>query len=111
MNTQTAPQRLTSPRDYAAAILAEPSRERRNSLLERCPAEWQALVREHVEAAFGRVAAYRRHRQGRVEGAQQKPPAAPRRQDTPNVTDHRKSAPEVGQRHLDALRAAVQGGQ
>lgn len=106
MKTQT-PHPPRSPRDYAAAILAEPSRERRNALLEACPADWRELVREHVQSAFPKVKAYRDHRAGRAAQARQKPPAAPRREATPNITNHSKSVPEVGNAHLSALRAAV----
>ncbi|MEE1950992.1 hypothetical protein V0R48_18585 [Pseudomonas alcaligenes] len=111
MKTQTATHTLTSPRDYAAAVLAEPSLDGRKRLMERCPADWRSLVEEHVRSAFPVVAAYRRHQRDRIEGSKQKPPAAPRRTDTPNVTNHRKSVPEVGNAALAQLRAAVQGGQ
>ena len=40
------------PRAYAALILAEPSRERRQALLTACPEPWRDLVRAHVENAF-----------------------------------------------------------
>lgn len=100
--------RLTAPRDYAAAILAEPSLDRRRQLLERCPVEWRAQVEEHVKSAFAKVQAYRQHRAGRQQLAKEKPPAAPRREAL-NVTHYSKSAPEVGNRHLAALRSLVGG--
>ncbi|CDM42405.1 hypothetical protein [Ectopseudomonas oleovorans] len=106
MDTQT-PHPPRSPRDYAAAILAEPSRERRNALLEACPAEWRDLVREHVQAAFAKVKAYRDHKAGRAQLARQKPPAAPRRDALHKPSNYTRSAPEVGNAHLSALRAAV----
>lgn len=109
MNTQAAPHRLTNPRDYAAAVLAEPALERRQWLMERCPAEWRSLVEEHVRSAFPKAAAYHRLKREQQEGAKQKPPAAPRRQDTPNVLNHRKSTPEVGNGHLAKLRASIKG--
>lgn len=111
MKAQASHRPLTSPRDYAAAVLAEPSLERRQSLMERCPADWREMVEEHVRSAFPKVNAYRRHQRERAEGSKQKPPAAPRREDTPNVTQHRKSAPEVGNAALARLRASVQGVQ
>lgn len=110
MKTQTVPHALTSPRDYAAAVLAESSLERRQWLMERCPADWRSMVEEYVRSAFAKVTAFRRHQRDRIEGSKQKPPAAPRRNDTPNVTNHRKSVPEVGNAALAQLRAAVQGG-
>ncbi|HCE7459117.1 TPA: hypothetical protein NHQ23_006591, partial [Pseudomonas aeruginosa] len=54
MKEFNAPHPPRSPCDYAAAILAEPSRERRNALLEACPVNWQPLVRAHVEDAFAK---------------------------------------------------------
>ncbi len=109
MNTQTTSRKLQHPRDYAAAILAEPLRERRAQLLEACPAHWRDQVREHVESAFAKTQAYRAHLLGRIAGAKSKPPAAPRRDQTPSVTDHKKSAPEVGNHHLATLRGLVKG--
>lgn len=50
MDTPT--QRPQTPRAHAALILAEPSRERRQALLEACPEPWRDLVRTHVENAF-----------------------------------------------------------
>ncbi|SNT07329.1 hypothetical protein [Pseudomonas segetis] len=97
----------TTPRDYAAAILAEPSLDRRKLLMERCPQEWRSLVEEHVKTAFNKVVAYRQHRSGRAQLSQQKPPAAPRREDQPQPIDYRRSAPEVGNAHLAKLRAAI----
>ncbi|MCY1289760.1 hypothetical protein D9M70_388650 [compost metagenome] len=107
--TTSAHHPLRSPRDYAAAILAEPERERRASLLERCPAEWRDQVRSHVETAFQKIKAYREFIQGRRRLATQKPPAAPRREDTPDIVNHPRSAPEVGNAHLANLRALVGG--
>lgn len=108
MTIQTAHPPLRSPRDYAVAILAEPSRERRNQLLATCPELWRDLVREHVQSAFGRVKAYRQHKTSRSEAAREPPPAAPRREDTTfRISDFTKSVPEVGNAHLSALRAAM----
>lgn len=101
--------RLIAPRDYAAAILAEPSLDRRRQLLERCPAEWRPRVEEHVRSAFAKAQACRNYRADRQQLAKEKPPAAPRREAL-NVTHYRKSAPEVGNRHLAALRSLVGGG-
>ena len=109
MNTQ-APHPPRSPRDYAAAILAEPLRERRAQLLEACPVHWRDTVREHVESAFGKLQAYRKHREGRAQAAREKPPAAPRREVTNRVNNHTKSQPEVGNKHLADLRAALNKG-
>ncbi len=95
-----------SPRDWAAAILAEPSRERRNQLLAQCPAPWRELVREHVASAFARVQQYRQHKVARAEAARQPPQPAPRREDTSfRISDFPKSAPEVGRARLAELRA------
>ena len=69
MNAQASHPPLRSPRDWAAAILAEPSRERRNQLLDACPGHWRELVREHVQSAFARVAQYRQHKTARAEAA------------------------------------------
>lgn len=98
---------MPTPRNYAAEILAEPSRERRAQLLARCPQELRDLVEEHVRSAFAKVQAYRQHLQGRRAAAQQRPPAAPRQGDCPNITQHARSAPDVGRHHLAALRAVV----
>ncbi|HEY1029769.1 MAG TPA: hypothetical protein VGE28_19310 [Pseudomonas sp.] len=102
--------RPTSPRDYAAAILAEPSIDRRQSLLERCPAHWRGLVEESVRCAFPTVAAYRKHMAGRAEQAREKPPAAQRRDASPKPRRVSKSAPEVGQAAIAKLRAAMAKG-
>lgn len=99
-----------APRDYAAAILAEPDRERRKALLERCPTQWRDQVRELVESAFQKALAYRNYIQGRRQASHEKPQAAPRREDPPKVTHHRKSAPEVGNGYLAKLRASIKGG-
>ncbi|WP_147172631.1 hypothetical protein [Pseudomonas sp. SJZ079] len=109
MNTQ-APHPPRSPRDYAAAILAEPMRERRAQLLEACPAHWRSTVREHVESAFGKIAAYRQHQASRAQLAREKPPAAPRREATNRANHHKKSTPEVGNQHLAELRASINMG-
>lgn len=111
MNTQ-APHKLISPRSYAAAILAEPALDRRQALMERCPAEWRAQVEEHVRSAFPKVAAYRRHQADRAKQAREKPPAAPRRDAVykkgPPPT---RSVPEVGNAAIANLRAVLgQGG-
>ncbi|TBV12771.1 hypothetical protein [Stutzerimonas kirkiae] len=104
MTSKTSP---TSPRDYAAAILAEPSRERRAQLLDACPEHWRALVRCHVENGFARVKAFRQHRAERAALAQQKPPAAPRREHANPAVPKHWSVPEVGNRHLADLRAQL----
>lgn len=96
-----------APRDYAAAILAEPSLERRKSLMERCPAGWRERVEEYVNSAFPKVAAYRRHIAGRQEQARKKPPAAQRRDASPKPRQVSKSAPNVGNAAIAKLRAAV----
>ncbi|MNJ80297.1 hypothetical protein D3C77_786260 [compost metagenome] len=62
-----------------------------------------------MENAFAKVKAYRQHQAGRAQLASQKPPAAPRREAT-NIPQHRKSVPEVGNRHLAELRTLVGGG-
>lgn len=109
MTTKTAYSPLRTPRDYAAAILAEASRERRNQLLAACPEQWRELVREHVQSAFARVKQYRQHKTERVEAAKQPPTPAPRRDDTTfRISDFKKSAPEVGHAHLAELRARIQ---
>lgn len=100
----------TSPRDHAAAILAEPSLERRRALLQRCPEDWRALVEEHVRTAFAKVAAYRSHMEGRREQAKKRPPAAPRRDDSSRPIAICRSAPEVGNAQLAKLRAAIDKG-
>jgi len=97
-----------TPRDHAAAILAEPSREQRARMLEAVPAEWRDLVREHVTCAFARVQTYRQHQAARTEQSRQKPPAAPRRDaPLPRISDLQASAPEVGNARLAELRAAL----
>lgn len=99
--------RPVAPRDYAAAILAEPSLERRKSLMERCPVEWRERVQEYVNSAFQKVAAYRRHMAGRQEQAREKPPAAQRRDASPKPRQVSKSAPDVGKAAIAKLRAAI----
>ena len=99
--------RPVAPRDYAAAILAEPSLDRRQQLMERCPAEWRAQVEEHVRSAFTKITAYRQHRAGRAEQAREKPQAAPRREARNSVIHHTCSAPEVGNAAIARLRAAI----
>ncbi len=106
MNTLD-PSKLTSPRAYAAAVLAEAALDRRQWLMERCPVDWRAQVEEHVKSAFPKVAAYRRHRAGREEQAREKPPAAQRRDASPKPRRVTKSAPEVGNAAIAKLRAAV----
>ncbi len=107
MNT-LAPSKLTSPRAYAAAVLAEATLDRRQWLMERCPPDWRAQVEEHVKSAFPKVAAYRRHRAGREEQAREKPPAAPRRDAIWKKGPPPKcSTPEVGNAALAKLRAAI----
>lgn len=107
MKTQ-APHKFTQPRDYAAAILAEASLERRKALMDRCPVEWRALVEEHVRDAFPKVVEYRKHQVARTEQTRQKPPAAPRRDaPLPRISDFKSSTPEVGKARLAELRAAL----
>lgn len=96
-----------APRDYAAAILAEPERERRNALLARCPSDWRDQVEEYVRSAFAKITAYRQHQAGRAKQAREKPQATPRREARNSVIHHTCSAPEVGNRHIAALRAVV----
>ena len=94
-------------RDYAAAILAEPSRERRNALLEACPVNWQPLVRAHVEDAFAKVKAYRQMMDNRAESIRRGPLlllASPTPISAYPTTPVR---PEVGNAHLSAIRAAL----
>lgn len=108
MNAQTSHSPLCTPRDYAAAILAEVSRERRNLLLEACPEPWRSLVREHVESAFARIAAYRQHKARRAKAAKEPPVPAPRRDDTSfRISDFTQSSPEVGRARLAELRAII----
>ncbi|MEW3493158.1 hypothetical protein QOZ62_28700 [Pseudomonas aeruginosa] len=108
MSTSSPSTSLRSPRDYVAAILAEPSRERRNALLAACPANWQPLVRAHVEDAFAKVKAYRQMMDSRAESIRRGPPPAPRVTDTDfRISNYTKSAPEVGNAHLSAIRAAL----
>lgn len=109
MITDSRPLALRSPRDYAAAILAEPAREARNRLLERCPEEWRDQVRTHVEDAYAKIRAFREYTEGRCRLAKQKPPAAPRREDKHDIVNHPRSEPEVGNAHLAKLRALVGG--
>ncbi|MDA8483610.1 hypothetical protein NNO07_11050 [Pseudomonas resinovorans] len=107
--TTSAHHPLRSPRDYAAAILAEPMREERNRLLERCPEEWRDRVKDYVETSFQKLKAYREYIQGRRRLAEQKPPAAPRREEKHDIVNHPRSAPEVGNARLAELRALVGG--
>lgn len=110
MQTTTQHSPLCSPRDYAAAILAEPSRERRNQLLERCPEHWREMVREHVQSAFSQVKQYRQHKTERAQAAKQPPQPAPRREAPfARISDIKTSAPEVGRERLAELRALVGG--
>lgn len=106
MNTLD-PSTLTSPRAYAAAVLAEPSLDGRKWLMERCPADWRGTVEEHVKSAFPKVTAYRRHMAGREEQARERPPAAQRRDATPEPRPISRSAPAVGNAAIAKLRAAV----
>lgn len=96
-----------APRDYAAAILAEPSLERRKSLMERCPAAWRERVEEYVRSYFPKVSAYRQHMSGRKAQAREKPPAAQRRDAPPKPRNVSKSAPSVGNAAIAKLRAVV----
>lgn len=43
-----------TPRQYAAAICAEPTIEGRRALLEAVPAEFRELVKTHVRIQFER---------------------------------------------------------
>ena len=108
MNNQ-APTPQPNPRDLAAAILAEPTLAGRRALIERCPQELRPIVEEHVRNGFAKIKSYRQHLEQRAGLASQKPPAAPRREDSPNITNHPKSAPEVGNSYLTKLRATVRG--
>ncbi|EMB5660454.1 hypothetical protein [Pseudomonas aeruginosa] len=108
MSISSPPHPPRSPRDYAVAILAEPSRERRKALLEACPAQWRDLVREHVEDAFAKVKAYRQMMDARADSVRRGPPPAPGVTDTDfRLSNYTKSAPEVGNAHLAAIRAAL----
>lgn len=40
------------PRHYAAEIAQLPTREQRQAALNKVPAEWQQLVKKHVEITF-----------------------------------------------------------
>ncbi len=104
MNIQR-PQSLSRPRDFAIAILAEPSREERNRLLERCPEQWRDLVRGHVKALWGKTKAYQQYQIEKRLGEREKPTPAPRREDTSfRVSDFKKAPPEVAHAHLSELR-------
>ena len=108
MSTSSHPHPPRSPRDYAAAILAEGTRERRNELLQACPEEWRPLVRAHVEDAFAKVKAYREMMDRRTQSVRQGPIPAPRVTDTSyRISNFTKSAPEVGNGHLSAIRASL----
>lgn len=104
MNTQPH-HPLRTPRDYAAAILAEVDRSAREAILARCPPEWRDQVETHVRDAWEKRQAYLRHRREGRAAAQQKPPAAPRQNVLNSVIHPTRSAPEVGNAHLAALRA------
>lgn len=111
MNTPPIHHAPTSPRDYAAMVLAEPSLERRRSLMERCPEHWRELVGEHVKTGYSRIKAYRQFISGRRQSMAEGPQPAPRRDDTSfRISDFKKSAPEVGNRELNKLKALVGGG-
>ncbi|MCQ4242398.1 hypothetical protein [Stutzerimonas stutzeri] len=97
-----------TPREHAAAILAEPSREQRARMLDAVPAQWRDLVREHVTTAFSKLQTYRQHQADRAGQARQKPPAAPRRHSPlPRISDFKQSVPEVGNARLAELRASL----
>ncbi|MFT0211809.1 hypothetical protein VQ643_04235 [Pseudomonas sp. F1_0610] len=97
---------LSRPCEYAQAILAEPSRDARKALLERCPEEWRALVRSLVEDAWAKAKSYRTYRTVRQQGEQAKPTPAPRVTDTGfRISAYKKSSPEVGNDYLQKLRA------
>lgn len=40
------------PRQYAAEILAEPSKERRRQMLDEAPPEYRELIERHVRNAW-----------------------------------------------------------
>lgn len=108
MKTPSAPPPPLSPRDYAAAILAEASRERRVALLQACPEHWRERVKGHVQRAFACVKAYRQMMANRARSISQGPQAAPRREDTSfRISAYTKSSPEVGNAHLEALRTTL----
>lgn len=108
MNNQ-APVSQPNPRDLAAAVLAEPSLEQRQLMLERCPAELLPLVKEYVQMGFGKVKSYRLHIADRAQSARETPPAAPRREAKNSVIHHTSSAPEFGNQRLAELRALIGG--
>lgn len=108
MNNQ-APVSQANPRDLAAAILAEPSREQRQLMLERCPVELQPLVQEYVRIGFAKVKSYRAHIDRRAQSARETPPAAPRREAKNSVIHRTSSAPEFGNQRLAELRALIGG--
>ncbi|WP_447588672.1 hypothetical protein [Aquipseudomonas campi] len=106
MNDQ-APVSQPNPRALAAEILAEPSITRRQELLGLCPSELREIVQEHVRAGFAKIKSYRKHQEMRAGLASEKPPAAPRRESCTNITNHPRSAPEVGNAAIARLRAAI----
>lgn len=108
MNDQ-APVSQQNPRDLAAEILAEPVRERRTALIERCPAELRAMVEEYVRDGFAKIKSFRQHQQMRAGLAMEKPPAAARRDSCVSIINHRKSAPEVGNAAITCLRSLIRG--
>ena len=97
-----------SPYSWAVAILAEPTRAGRALLLESCPEEWRAMVRETVETQFAKVQAYRQHSTICHKGTA--PVPAPRREDTSfRISDfaEAKEAPEVGNAYLSQIRGQL----
>ncbi|MDF3931379.1 hypothetical protein [Pseudomonas citronellolis] len=112
MSAQPIHHAPTSPRDYAAMVLAEPNLERRRLLMERCPEHWRELVGEHVKTGYSRIQAYRQYLTGQRRAMAEGPKPAPRREDTSfriSDFDAKKSAPEKGNQELAKLKALVGG--
>lgn len=97
---------LTSPRAYAAAIVAEATVERQRMLFQACPFERRAQVREHVKTAQERAEKVRAHKRLVAESARKDPrPAAP--DNSFRISDFKRGSPEVAAQHLAALRATL----
>ncbi|MDF3840467.1 hypothetical protein P3W55_01950 [Pseudomonas citronellolis] len=110
MNAQPIYHAPTSPREYAALVLAEPNLERRRDLMARCPEHWRELVSEHVKTGYSRIQSYRAFISGRRQSMAAGPQPAPRREDTSfRISDFKKSAPEKGNQELAKLKALVGG--
>ena len=101
--TQTTALTYQSPQDYASAILAEPSRDRRNKILEQCPDQWRDQVRSAVETVFRKARSYRSHLEDRRLAARQNPAVIAQQKSKNNS----RSSSDVGNQHLAVLRAAV----